>query len=270
MWYKKSIQLPPPSFTLSLLCEMTSHSPIIVDDDTLELHSGSLSQDDGLSLCSVLPGSRASGRSLQEDLPRSMVPSSLGGTAADPPGISGCQCSDHLLGIGCVNITGGGLTSSQPIRNADTWNSLSRSPLREATNALPPPKGTIRGKNFFLTAPQCNVHADVALENLRNILGNSVKEALFVRETHKDGSYHLHGAFSLEKREYLSNTLTNKIFGKHGNFQVTVDNDTFDHAYEVLDHRDLSDYALYMFNGDHCTLLFILQEMADVSVEGSE
>lgn len=117
---------------------------------------------------------------------------------------------------------------------------------------------SVRGKNFFITAPQCTIPPTYILAKLTTEFEVRLDSALVVRELHKDGSFHLHVSLCLGTRSYLGNEFCLRIFDKHANIQVLSGSreriydalcDSVEHDYPVsyclyaADHKD-QDLAL--------------------------
>ncbi len=110
----------------------------------------------------------------------------------------------------------------------------SNDPLVESSNPRPKKKSRtvgspriskkrirkrIRGTKFFLTFPQCNVEPKLALTRL--LSKYPCKWIVIARESHADGTPHLHLVFWLKKRiQVKSTSLWDFIAMKHGNYQV--------------------------------------------------
>lgn len=237
---------------------MSRTSPIIIEEDVLRSKQSSVSslpREDDHSTSDSAPTVP-----LESVVPPSMVPPSLGG-------------SSNSSGFALSPIPEDRVSSPPASPGLDLGPSPdSGVDIRAASDALRPitANGRLRGKNFFLTAPRCTIAPESALEKCRSVLGNHVKSAIFVRERHSDGTFHLHGSVCLEKRMYLAPDITDQIFGKHANIQVSLDDSDAAVFTDVLQHRNLTDFALYMFNASYCDILTVLEEIADVSSDESE
>ncbi len=79
----------------------------------------------------------------------------------------------------------------------------------------------ICNKNLYLTYPQCDVTATVAMENLMKLWPSTIKYAIIVTELHEDGTPHLHLLIQMKTRaDIKSASFLDSITGKHGNYQV--------------------------------------------------
>lgn len=76
-----------------------------------------------------------------------------------------------------------------------------------------------RAKNFFWTFPHLGIEPKTAIEKVKQF--KPVKWVMVAHERHKDGEPHIHVAVEFcKKLDIIGNKKFDKIFGKHGNYQV--------------------------------------------------
>lgn len=79
----------------------------------------------------------------------------------------------------------------------------------------------LQAKSFFLTFPQCSTPKNIALENLKKLLGSNLLGASVALEHHADGQPHLHLAvFLLDQLRTRDVNYFDCVVGKHGNYQA--------------------------------------------------
>lgn len=76
----------------------------------------------------------------------------------------------------------------------------------------------MKGMNWFLTYPQCEVSKEEALKNLLSAKSIEVKALMIAQEKHQDGNHHLHVALWLMKRVSVPPNYFDFVVGKHGNY----------------------------------------------------
>ena len=95
--------------------------------------------------------------------------------------------------------------------------------MRRPTPSSPPPKGchfAVYAKNIFLTYPHYSLDPKYLAERLQTHCSNhNPNFVAVVRETHKDGSFHLHALVMCSHRIYVRFTRWFDIDGFHPNFQ---------------------------------------------------
>ncbi len=109
-----------------------------------------------------------------------------------------------------------------PTADQTIFSDLSRTtsaPKKKRKRAKKPARKQIQAKKFFLTFPQCDVEPQVALNNL--IFKYPCTWAIVSRETHQDGTPHLHIVVNLKQKLITRDpNIWDFIVGKHGNYQV--------------------------------------------------
>ncbi|AMH87770.1 replication-associated protein [Pacific flying fox faeces associated circular DNA virus-15] len=79
----------------------------------------------------------------------------------------------------------------------------------------------LRGTQFILTFPQCDVKKEVAAERIDIAWGKDLTGYVVCEENHKDGTPHLHVYLKFENRKSFSKVDCFDFIGqKHGNYQV--------------------------------------------------
>lgn len=82
-------------------------------------------------------------------------------------------------------------------------------------------KFSLNGQNFFLTFPQNDTDAQLAMDRLKQSIGDDLVCAIIAQEKHQDGHNHLHIYFKTNKRiQTTKNTYFNYIADKQGNYQT--------------------------------------------------
>ena len=97
--------------------------------------------------------------------------------------------------------------------------------MRRPEPSSPPPEGcnfVVYAKNIFLTYPHCSLDPKYLAERLQTHCSNhNPNFVAAVRETHKDGSFHLHALVMCSRRIYIRSARWFDIDGFHPNFQST-------------------------------------------------
>lgn len=78
----------------------------------------------------------------------------------------------------------------------------------------------LRGSAFFLTWPRCDATCSSVLTYLQTSLGEFFRGAVVARESHADGTPHLHAYVECKKRFSTSSSRFFDFDGVHGNYQV--------------------------------------------------
>ena len=97
--------------------------------------------------------------------------------------------------------------------------------MRRPASSSPPPEGchfAVYAKNIFLTYPHCSLNPKYLTERLQTHCSNhNPNFVAAVRETHKDGSFHLHALVMCSRRIYVRSARWFDIDGFHPNFKST-------------------------------------------------
>jgi len=80
----------------------------------------------------------------------------------------------------------------------------------------------LRGKQFFLTYPQCSVTKESTLTKIKETFKENLRFAVVSEEDHQDGTPHLHVALNLHKEiDWRTCTKMDALTGQHGNYQTS-------------------------------------------------
>lgn len=81
----------------------------------------------------------------------------------------------------------------------------------------------LQGKNFFLTYPQCPLEKEDAANMLKHKA--DIDYLLIARESHQDGTPHLHALLTSKKKLSVKNPLFFDLGSYHGNYQTAKSTD---------------------------------------------
>lgn len=77
-----------------------------------------------------------------------------------------------------------------------------------------------RGKNLFITFPQCTVDKEYLAVQVKSLLGNTLVAYAIAQEAHEDGTPHLHCYISRNGTANITGTQLDGLTGKRGNYQT--------------------------------------------------
>lgn len=125
----------------------------------------------------------------------------------------------------------------------------------------------LSAKNLFLTYPRCAVDAEMAEEILLGIFGRAnVLYMCIARESHEDGTPHLHCVVLLHDRCNLRDQRALDIFDHHGNYQAIRNvKQTLRYVKKDGEYREYGELPTKYADGDD--LKSILEKVSTLSCE---